>query len=784
MSVNVTYVSANCNQTAAVADWGVNNQICYGSSNAVLIYDVFDNRRVLFTLHGHKGRVNSVRWIRDCDYESECVSVSVDNTVIVWSLSNGKWSSATLTGHEGIVNVVDALYKSPDMSNAVVVSAGADSNIIIWTRQTLKSEFVLSQSINLGYNICLTLRLAKLPNCDKLIMATSNDNSKINLYSEIDDKFEHKSTLKGHEDWVRGLDFKIIENDGLLLASSSQDNFIRIWKFTLAAKHSKKTENDYFTLNEFEVANGKYIIDLETILAGHEGWIYSVNWSQNEEKLLSASLDKSMIIWELNKEANLWLENVRVGEVGGNTLGFYGGMFSKDGKAIMGHGYHGSFHLWLLDEDTNSWTPQVTAGGHFNEVVDLSWDPLGSYVISASYDQTTRIHAPWQKDEIVTWHEIARPQVHGYDMSCLAILGRYSFASGAEEKIVRIFQAPENFVENFNRICRLDETHSEYKAPKGASVPSLGLSNKAVFENDNADKATVKSKKDVYPEESHFTAIEMQEPPTEETLLQNTLWPETQKLYGHGYEIFSLASSPDGKLLATGCKASTKEHATILLWDTQNWSIVQKFVMHTLTVTQISFSPDSTKILLVSRDRRWSLFSRSSETESFQFEGTTDKKTGIHSRIIWCCNWTHDSKFFATGSRDGKLVVWTKNSELPMSALGQYEAASEVLTLKTQSITALAFAPQKIADKYMLAVGLESGCIMIYHWDKSGFKELVNMSQTFAHHLTVKRLAFRPILGKAGFELDEDDIQLASCSSDYSVRIYDIYLSKLVYSES
>ena len=34
-----------------------------------------------------------------------------------------------------------------------------------------------------------------------------------------------------------------------------------------------------------------------------------------------------------------------------------------------------------------------------------------------------------------TWHEIARPQVHGYDMQCIALLGRYRLASGADEKV-------------------------------------------------------------------------------------------------------------------------------------------------------------------------------------------------------------------------------------------------------------------------------------------------------------------------------------------------------------
>jgi lipid II:glycine glycyltransferase (peptidoglycan interpeptide bridge formation enzyme) len=44
------------------------------------------------------------------------------------------------------------------------------------------------------------------------------------------------------------------------------------------------------------------------------------------------------------------------------------------------------------------------------------------------------------------------------------------------------------------------------------------------------------------------------EPPTEEHLLQNTLWPEVQKLYGHGYEVFSVAYDPKNKLIASACK--------------------------------------------------------------------------------------------------------------------------------------------------------------------------------------------------------------------------------------
>ena len=35
-----------------------------------------------------------------------------------------------------------------------------------------------------------------------------------------------------------------------------------------------------------------------------------------------------------------------MGEVGGNTLGLYGGVFGPDGNSILAHGYQGAFHHW------------------------------------------------------------------------------------------------------------------------------------------------------------------------------------------------------------------------------------------------------------------------------------------------------------------------------------------------------------------------------------------------------------------------------------------------------
>lgn len=42
-------------------------------------------------------------------------------------------------------------------------------------------------------------------------------------------------------------------------------------------------------------------------------------------------------------------------------------------------------------------------------------------------------------------------------MSTIAVLSRYGYASGAEEKVIRVFKAPVNFVENFRNLCRVSE---------------------------------------------------------------------------------------------------------------------------------------------------------------------------------------------------------------------------------------------------------------------------------------------------------------------------------------
>lgn len=768
------YISCACNRVPHSADWGRNDLICYAACNAVAIYNpgVSKIGVILQTLHGHKSRINAVKWIKseNKDPETEILSCSSDGTAIIWSKIHDNFKCTSILKVGEIVTFGNYLYIANNTFNAtsfkslLICTGSSTGDLKLWLRNE-DGNTICFQTLTFGRKLPIEASMSSLPcnSCPLLIVAI--EDFSIQLFSqssEVKDlSFVKVQVLLGHEDWIRCIDITNDTENNILIATGSQDNTIRLWKVSVHREEELMHKLVEQKRQLFEVNSIKYNTTLESVLHGHEGWIYGIHWYLPKQKnkadstlakLLSCSLDKSMIIWEPDPVTGIWCETVRVGEVGGNSLGFYGCKFSPDGSNILAYSYQGSFHIWQYASSLKNWIPRYAPNGHFGEVVDLCWDPRGRFLISTSTDQTTRIHAPYKDNSKELWHEIARPQVHGYNMSCVAILKPHMFASGAEEKVVRIFMAPASFKKYLTQIA--DTEDFKNVIAENVNVPALGLTNKAVFETE------IEKNEDCWKDGNY-------DPPTEEELIQNTLWPELQKLYGHGYEIFSMAARHDGSILATACKSTSPEHAAIILWDTETWSQVQQLLAHQLTITQLSFSPNDKYLLSVSRDRRWSLF-ECDDKIIYNLVACSSKNDNFHSRIIWCCAWSHDSLYFATGSRDGKIGIWNESIKkvdtiVPLTSLD----------VQNQSVTALSFAPLKIKEHYILAVGYEAGHIEIYKLtlkiDHYLWEKYIMYDSAQAHHLTVKKLTFRPQDNKQGTKL-----QLASCGSDYTIKIYNI----------
>lgn len=112
--------------------------------------------------------------------------------------------------------------------------------------------------------------------------------------------------------------------------------------------------------------------------------------------------------------------------------------------------------------------------------------------------QTTRIFAPWlnHKGDQNAWHEIARPQVHGHDINCVAIIqgkGNHRFVCGADEKVARVFEAPLSFLKTLN--CAISQESDIQEDNQidvqilGANMSALGLSQKPIYVHGNSSSS-------------------------------------------------------------------------------------------------------------------------------------------------------------------------------------------------------------------------------------------------------------------------------------------------------
>lgn len=823
--IDRVFIGAGCNRIVNNVSWGACDLVSFGAQNAVAIFCP-KTAQILTTLPGHKAAVNCTYWLPNSKFAFKAkelnqhflLSGDADGFILLWefSLTQKKWRLVLQVPqpHKKGVTCMTGIMMSHN--DAVFASTSSDGTVNVW-------EFVLPSenggdwklscldSLYVGSKTMVALSLTELPgNTGHLVLAMGGLDNKIHLYcGERTGKFVLSCELKGHTDWIRSLDFSLpIHSNSetcIFLVSSSQDKGIRIWKVAL---HQSLSNNggeislaSYIKGPMFTAGSSSYQISMESLLIGHEDWVYSVAWQPpllingNEcyqpQSILSASMDKTMMIWQPEKITGIWINVVTVGELSHCALGFYGGHWSSVGDSILAHGYGGSFHLWkntgsILDD----WKPQKVPSGHFSAVSDITWARCGEYILSGSHDQTSRIFAPWLektwKENEEAWHEIARPQVHGHDINCITIVkgkGNHRFVSGADEKVSRVFEAPLSFLKTLNHTISpdsklLDDLQVDVQI-LGANMSALGLSQKPIYSQASSEPTnrTSDDGMDTLETIPEAVPVEFTEPPIEDQLAWNTLWPESHKLYGHGNELYSLCCSHEGKLVASSCKAQSASVAEIWLWEVGSWKSVGRLPSHSLTVTKTEFSHDDNFLLAVSRDRQFSVFSIK-HTGGDEISHELVARQEAHKRIIWACSWNPFCHQFATGSRDKTVKIWE---------VVDGHSVKLLLTLPpfSSSVTALSWTGLNRQDNHgLLAVGMESGLIELWSLSSTGrpgdgnaaappTAACVAKFDPFMCHVSpVHRLAWRDSMKKE----DCRSMQLASCGADHTVRVFNVDL--------
>lgn len=821
VKVDRVFIGAGCNRIVNNVSWGACDLVSFGAQNAVAIFCP-ETAQILTTLPGHKAAVNCTYWLPNSKFafkakgleEHFLLSGDADGFIMLWafSLAANKWRHVLQLPqpHKKGVTCISGMMVSHE--NAVFASTSSDGTVNVWdfmlpSKDGGDCKLLCLDSLYVGTKTMVALSLTELPgSTGHLVLAMAGLDNKIHMYcSERTGKFVLACELKGHTDWIRSLDFSLpIHSNGktsVLLVSSSQDKGMRIWKValrqSLANTAGEISLSSYIKGPMFVAGSSSYQISMESLLVGHEDWVYTVAWQPpsvingNEcyqpQSILSASMDKTMMIWQPEKITGIWINVVTVGELSHCALGFYGGHWSSIGDSILAHGYGGSFHLWKnIGSVLDDWKPQKVPSGHFSAVSDIAWARCGEYILSVSHDQTTRIFAPWLKKSCTekeeAWAEIARPQVHGHDINCVTIIkgkGNHRFVSGADEKVARVFEAPLSFLKTLNHATSpdsslLDDLQVDVQI-LGANMSALGLSQKPIYSQASSEPTDKTNNDGIDTLETipEAVPVEFTEPPIEDQLAWHTLWPESHKLYGHGNELYSLCCDHEGKLVASSCKAQSASVAEIWLWQVGSWKSVGRLQSHSLTVTKIEFSHDDKLLLAVSRDRQFSVF-LIKHIGADEISHELLARQEAHKRIIWACSWNPFCHQFATGSRDKTVKIWEVENE---------RVVKHLITLPpfNSSVTALSWMGlNRHTNHGILAVGMESGSIEL--WSLSSARSddgnaaiqnavyIAKFNPFLCHVSPVNRLAWKNSVKNE----DCRSLQLASCGADHSVRVFNI----------
>ncbi|KAF9086846.1 hypothetical protein BGX29_001195 [Mortierella sp. GBA35] len=458
-------------------------------------------------------------------------------------------------------------------------------------------------------------------------------------------------------------------------------------------------------------------------------------------------------------------------------------VFSPDGHTLTVGLDNGDINIY----DTATWARVRTLRGHQGVVSSLAYSPSDHQLLSGSYDNTVRL---WNCETGVS--EFVMEEHFREVMAVAFSPSGKQFASASWDNSVKLWNAQTATVD-----YDLDGAFPEYTSassvtfsPNGEKV-AAGSYNGEIRSFDTQTglpelilEVGIQIGCVAYSPDGHRivswmagSGLRLWDADSGLQLWDATTGDSGLKWTPGSDDIFSVAFSPDGQLIATSGGDNV-----LRLWDAQATTLVCAFAGHSRPIEGLAFSPNGSQVASCSRDRTvrlWEMNSTRSSLDSY------DPSDGIT-----CLAYSPDGRSLSTGSRGAMRLYDAATGELgPIlsrelcrvhyigySPVGLHIAALEglsyIYTTRIWNVEADTLEFELHGNEGYLHVIAFSPCgnwICTSKYDDKNTARLWNarsrtLARVFTGHTSfVTSLAFSPT-----------GLQLVSGSNDGAIRIWEV----------
>ncbi len=500
---------------------------------------------------------------------------------------------------------------------------------------------------------------------------------------------------------------------GLLRTLEGHSNFVNAVAITPDGQRVVSASWDQ-TVKVWDLESGRELRTLE----GHSGVVSGVAVTPDGRRAVSASWDRTLKVWDV--ESGLELHILQ-----GHSHVVNGVAITADGQFAVSVSRDGTLRKWDLDRGR-----ELFALEGRSPLDGVALTPDGRLTLSANEDGTLTV---WDLEHGC---ELRGLEGHSGPVSAVAVTpdGRRA-VSASGDKTLKVWDLDSG------RELRTLEGHSGFVF--GVAVTPDGLHAVSASEDHTLKVWNLESGREVKSLEGHSGFVDGVAVTPDGRLAVSASGDNTVKIWvldgaqeasileGHTGSVNSVAVTPDGRRAVS----ASGDH-TLKVWDLASGQRARTLAGHSAEVSQVGLTPNGRLAVSASRDNTLKVWDLDSGRELRTLQGHTQ---GVDGVVV-----TPDGCHSLSASWDNTLKVWDLDSGRQLSTLSGHSNSVRGVAVTPDGRRAVSAS----FDKTLKVWDLESG------------RELRTLE---GHSSFVDRVAVTP-----------DGRRAVSASSDSTLKVWDL----------